>query len=149
MKKGVVIGIDPDVDKNGIAIYQRESKTLELYALSFFQLFDLLVSKKELIKEVIVEASWLIKKANFHNESKGVRVSSNIGSRTGANHEVGRKIIEMCEYLKIPCQGIRPLKKRWKGREGKITHEEFFKLTGYSFSTNQEKRDAGLLVWGY
>ncbi|WP_392469335.1 hypothetical protein ACF3OC_12765 [Sphingobacterium cellulitidis] len=140
----MIIGIDPNVDNNGIAIYQRENKTLELYALSFFQLFDLLVSMKELIKEVIVEASWLIKKANFHNESKGVRVSSKIGSRTGANNEVERKIIEMCEYLKILCQGIRPLKKRWKGRDGKITHKEFFKLTEYISSTNQEKRDAGL-----
>ncbi|WP_313515611.1 hypothetical protein [Sphingobacterium sp.] len=149
MNKGLIIGIDPDVDNNGIAIYQRENKKLELYALSFFQLFDLLALKKELIKEVIVEASWLIKKSNFHNETKGVRVSSKIGSKTGANHEVGRKIIEMCEYLKIPCQGIKPLKKRWKGRDGKISHEEFFKLTGFSSSTNQEKRDAGLLVWGY
>lgn len=62
---------------------------------------------------MIVEAFWLSKNSNLHNELKGAKVSSKIGSRTGANHQVGRKIIEMREYQNIPCQGIKPLKKRW------------------------------------
>lgn len=149
MEKVLIIGIDPDVDKNGVAIYNKKTRGLNLSALSFFSLFDLLRGEKDNIREVVVEASWLIKKSNFHCETKGVRVASSIGSRTGANHEVGRKIIEMCEYVGINVIGVRPLKKRWKGPDGKITHEEFKQITGYSKSTNQEKRDAGLLVWGY
>ncbi|GGH24738.1 hypothetical protein FAZ19_16215 [Sphingobacterium alkalisoli] len=149
MLRELIVGIDPDVDKNGVAVYQKSTKDLQLSALSFFQLFEYLKSNKENIREVIVEASWLINKSNFHCENKGARVASKIGSKTGSNHEVGRKIIEMCEYIGIKVIGVRPLKKRWKGPDGKITHEEFKQITGYSKSTNQEKRDAGLLVWGY
>ncbi|WP_343320245.1 hypothetical protein [Sphingobacterium multivorum] len=149
MEKALIIGIDPDVDKSGVAIYNKVTKGIELSVLSFFSLFDLLKLEKSKIREVVVEASWLIKKSNFHNETKGARVASRIGSKTGANHEVGRKIVEMCESLDIKCICVRPLKKRWKGRDGKITHEEFKMLTNISQRTNQEMRDAGLLVWGY
>ncbi|WP_313418805.1 hypothetical protein [Sphingobacterium multivorum] len=149
MEKALIIGIDPDVDRSGVAIYNRETKGIKLSALSFFSLFDLLKEEKLKIREVVVEASWLIKKSNFHCERKGASVASRIGSKTGANHEVGRKIVEMCKVLDIKCVCVRPLKKRWKGPKGKITHEEFKMITKISQRTNQEMRDAGLLVWGY
>src|SRR5690606_5123563 len=147
--KRVIIGVDPDVDKNGVAIYEKSTKDLQLLTLSFFQLLDYLSQNKDQIKEVVIEASWKHKKANFHENRRGVGVASQIGARTGANHEVGRKIVEMCSYLSIPSKEVLPLRKRWSGPNGKITHEEFRKLTGYIGSTNQEKRDAALLIWGY
>ncbi|WP_437918570.1 hypothetical protein [Sphingobacterium sp. LRF_L2] len=147
--KGLIIGIDPDVDKSGVAVYKKSSKDLQLFALPFFKLLDFLNDHKDDIREVVVEASWKIKKANFHENQRGVGVASQIGARTGANHEVGRKIVEMCAYLGVSCLEKLPLRKCWKGPDGKISHEEFQKLTGYSRRTNQEQRDAALLVWGY
>lgn len=100
------------------------------------------------IKEVVIEASWKHKKANFHNSHQGVGVASKIGSKTGANHEVGRKIVEMCAYVGVRCLEKLPLRKGWKGPGGKISSAEFAQLTGYKNRSNQEQRDAALLVWG-
>jgi len=148
-KKDLIIGIDPDVEKNGVACYKPTGKLLEVSNLTFFELFDFLNFSKENVKHVVIEGGWLIAKSNFHNERSGVRVAARIGNNTGSNHETGRKIVEMCEYLQIPHRIIKPLKKCWKGKDGKITHEEFVRLTGIiAKRSNQEQRDAALLVWG-
>ena len=140
-----IIGIDPDCKKSGVAIYK--DKKLELKTLSFFELYDFLIEYKYSVKKVIIEGGHLNKKSNFHVNNKGVGVAARIGSNTGANHETGKKIAEMCEYLKIDYKVIKPLRKVWK--KGKISHIEFNKLTGHNFKrTNQEERDASLLVWG-
>lgn len=147
--KYLIIGIDPDVDKNGVATYVSRTQHLEMVCLTFFELFEFLKSSKENIKHVVIEGGWLNSKSNFHNERSGVRIAAKIGSNTGANHEVGRKIVEMCEYLEIPHRVVKPLVKRWKGKDRKITHEELIKLTGITAKrSSQEMRDAALLVWG-
>lgn len=95
---------------------------------------------------VYIEAGWLNKKSNFRHV-KGAGMNANIGKKVGANHEIGKKLVEMCEYLGIPCTEVRPLRKIWKGPDGKITHEEFNKQAKTNFKrTNQEERDAGLIL---
>jgi hypothetical protein len=42
---------------------------------------------------------------------------------------------------------MKPLKKNWKGKDGKITHKELALFTGLTGRTNQEARDAGLIAW--
>jgi len=68
-------------------------------------------------------------------------LNSKIGERIGANHEVAKKICEMCEHLKIEFIQVRPTKTK--------TNSDYFKkITGYNKRTNQEQRDACLLIWG-
>ena len=56
-------------------------------------------------------------------------------------HEVAKKICEMCEHLKIEFIQVRPTKTK--------TNSDYFKkITGYNKRTNQEQRDACLLIWG-
>lgn len=147
----IIIAIDPDTDKNGIAYFTIREKGIKLLNLKFFELFDFLKEHNENIHSVIVEASWLIKKANWHDNSKGSKYGSRIGSNTGANHETGKKIVEMLEYLNIPIILKKPLKKVWKGKDGKITNQEFTYLLLQNSCkllkrTNQEQRDAFLLL---
>lgn len=145
--KNLVIGIDPDVDKSGVATINKKTMQFTLKTLRFFELLKYLEENKEFIKEVRVEASWLIKKTNWHANSQGTGVASRVGSSTGANHETGRKIIEMCEYLGIDYVQVKPLKKIWKGRDGKITHDEISRMIeGFPKKSNQEQRDALLLI---
>jgi hypothetical protein len=47
----------------------------------------------------------------------------------------------MCEHLKIEFIQVRPTKTKTKS-------DYFKKITGYSKRTNQEQRDACLLIWG-
>lgn len=147
-----IIAIDPDVSKSGIAFLEVETRKLELSNLTFFQIFDYLKACKNLIKSkddliVLIEAGWLNRKSNFHN-TDGLS-GEYISKQVGLNHEVGIKLIEMCEYLKIPSEPIKPLLKCWLGKNKKITHEEFQQITGIIGSTNQDERDAGLIAWYY
>jgi hypothetical protein len=140
MKK-ILIGIDPDVEKNGFAIYFLETKILELYKLDFFKIFEYLkTNKKNYHIKVIVDAGWL-NKSNFHVIGINKRVNGKIGEKVGANHQVGKLLIEMCNYLGVEVFENKPTK-------SKLNHETFVKITGYAGRTCQEKRDAGMLVYG-
>jgi uncharacterized membrane protein len=139
------IAIDPDVDKSGIAIL--ENNMLTLKSLLFFELFDFLKTiEKE--TQIVIEASWL-KSYNWTTNAKK-SISNNIANRVGANHEAGKKIVEMCYYLGLCPILTFPLKKVWS--KGKISNTELLillkttKIQHTITKTNQEERDAALLV---
>ena len=156
MKKyDVVIGIDPDVDKSGVAFLMVENRIIELENLTFADLLDYLREIRDVLTKegrffvVVVEAGWL-NKAHWHVGKGGSAArAAAIGNHTGRNHEVGRKIVEMCRHYGIEVVEQPPLRKMWKGRDGKITHEELEHFTGIMGKTNQEARDAALLAWEY
>lgn len=143
--KTIWIGIDPDVEKSGVSVWK--DGVLELYNLKFFELYSKLhfwivganVMNRPI--KVRIEAGWLNKKTNWHDEKKGIRVASKIGSYVGANHEVGRKIAEMCEYFKVDYELCVP-------KSSKVDAATFKKITKYEGRTNPEQRDAGILVYG-
>lgn len=136
----MIIGIDPDTFKNGIAIVDK--KEIILKNLLFFDLFAFLEKNKPQIKEVIVEAGWLNLKSNFHYFGSISGINSKIGLKVGANHEVGRKILEMLEFLNINYRIEKPKSK-------KLNSKEFRKLTGYKGRTNQDVRDAFMLIYNF
>lgn len=150
-----VIGIDGDVDKSGVAFLHVPTRKLEATSLSFPDLLDYLQTaktKSELSGEsviVVVEASWLISHHWHSKKGDNQRVTAKKGNSAGRNHEVGRKIVEMCEHYGLEVIEQRPLRKCWKGRGGKITQEEIEYFTGLSGRTNQEMRDAVLLAWNH
>lgn len=150
-----IIGVDPDVEKSGVAFLNRKSKTLEVVSLSFPELLDYLQHVKNKSDEnkesvvVVVEASWLISHHWHSKKGDNQRVTARKGNSAGRNHEVGRKIVEMCEHYGLEVIEQRPLRKCWKGRDGKITHEELEYFTGLGGRTNQEMRDAVLLAWNH
>jgi hypothetical protein len=151
----VIIAIDPDCEKSGVAMLYA-NKQFELQSLEFPKLIDFIQLKKNFFDFaplnliVIVEAGWL-NQSNWHvNRGQSNRVAASIGNKTGRNHEAGRKIIECLRYLDIDVREVRPLKKCWKGREGKITHEELsYFVPGLPSRTSQDVRDALLLAWNY
>ena len=71
VKVDYVIGIDPDVEKNGVAFLDCSTKRLEVTSLTFPDLLDFLRSSKrqaEVLQKnlrVIIEAGWL-NKAHWH-----------------------------------------------------------------------------------
>lgn len=138
----VYIGIDPDIDKSGVAVWNSELKTLNLDCLDFFQLtnFILLNNLDNEKLTVIIEAGHLISKSNWHNEKQGVRLASKIGKNVGENHAVGKLIELFCKKNKINYKLVKP--------KGKVNKELFKKITGYDKRINQELRDAGMLVFG-
>lgn len=148
-----IIAIDPDVTRSGVAFLKPSTKGIEVYNLSFPELIEYIQQtknehlEKNLSLIVVVEASWLIQ-GNWHLSSweRKQRAASK-GYDVGRNHETGRKIVEMCKYNGVEVLEHYPLRKCWKGKDGKITHEELASFTGIRQKTNQDVRDAVLLAW--
>ena len=139
-KEKTLIGIDPDIHKSGVALLL--GSQLELNNLSFFELFDYLQEKKASENlSVYVECGFL-NGGNRHLKFGGsLALNSKIGERIGSNHETAKKIIEMCEYLKITHFKVKPT-------QSKINSKTFQSMTGSNIRTNQECRDAFMLVFG-
>lgn len=149
-QKRIFIGIDPDIDKSGVAVWDRISETLELSVLKFFDLHKFLSSIEDKgIVMIVVEAGWLNRKNNFRQgyvkDGKFVRFNKfqgeSIANKVGRNAETGRKIVEMCESLGLEYKLFKPTQK-------KVTPDMFQRLTGKSVK-NQEMIDAAIMVIGY
>lgn len=165
---GYVIGIDPDIDRCGLSIISKARRELEVYYTNFPETLEKVkeVYRKweEQYKEnapnsfmVYVEAGWM-NKGNWHvTESPNGHFSPSawaaaVGKSDGECSAVSKKLIECFEYYNIPVTPIKPLRKCWKGKDRKITHEELLKeLEIYKVQhklgkrSNQECRDAVLL----
>lgn len=146
------IGIDPDCEKSGVGIVYRDTRQVLTYKYSFWQLLGFLRAAKATEQNfvVVIEGGWL-NKSNWHASyatRKGVAVAAEIGRRTGMNHQTGILIAEMCESMGIDCMVAKPLRKCWRGRDGKITQAELAKITGQKLPRmSQDQRDAVLLAW--
>ena len=147
------IGIDPDVEKNGVAIVEKETKRLECAALTFADTLGYLqwVAKRAAESgasvKVYVEAGWL-NRTNWHIakwDNRGQVVAKGVSQ--GRNEQVSRLLGEMCEAYGLSWQFLKPFKKCWQGRDRKITHDELSQFTGITGRTNQEMRDAALIAW--
>ena len=151
-KPDVIVAIDPDVDGSGVAqMYKRDLVTERM---TLPRLADFLrtygSSGTDIL--VVVEASYLIS-ANWHlQKGDSTAKAAAKGKNVGRNHEIGRQIVEFCRHYQIPYEEKIPLKKIWKGKDGKITREELVSLCEgsgihYHFASNdQEQRDAALLA---
>lgn len=151
-KPEIVIGIDPDVNKSGLACLDVTTKSVGVISNSFPQLLEYLqnIAGNHTLSErvvVVVEASWLIS-TNWHTKREdSVRTAARKGKDAGRCHEVGRKIVECARYYGLEVVEKLPLKKIWKGKDGKITDEEIKAFIRIEGRTNQEERDAALLAW--
>lgn len=157
-KADVVVGIDPDIDNSGLCIISPKEKSVSISSVSINELMYILKGMEVSMKEkgekirIFVEAGWK-NESNWHiNPSFSKKVCVEIGRRTGLNHASAKIIAEIArDYFQLDVVEIKPLKKCWKGKEGKITHEELNQqLKMYGFEplkrTNQDQRDSCLIA---
>jgi hypothetical protein len=154
-KADIIIGIDPDVSKSGVVVISRDGKVEACGTLTFPQLLEYLLIEKDRSRAenlsivVVVEASWKIS-TNWHTgRGDSIRTAARKGKDAGRCHEVGRKIVECAQFYGLEVVEKLPLKKIWKGKDGKITHEEISAFMAIGKRSNQEERDAALLAWDY
>lgn len=157
MKQRIIIGIDPDVDANGVGVVSLATNppTVSKQSMKLPQLVDWLRMMRgisEIPLTVIVEAGWLCQ-SNWHLGARDSRaVAAAKGRQTGRNHQVGMDICAFLSHLGIEHIKRQPLTKSWKGKDRKITHDEINRvvsnITGAPLcgKTNQEERDALLLA---
>ena len=153
-----IIGIDPDCDRSGVAVIDAAARELPVHTMTFPELVQYLTCVAADSIEggsilVVVEASWKTE-TNWHGRrGDRYRVAAKKGYDVGRNHETGRKISEMAKAYGLEVEEKAPLRKCWKGRDGKITHWELVFLLagsgvrhGLGGRSNQEERDAALLA---
>lgn len=147
-----MIAIDPDCEKSGVGVVYRDTHQVMTYKYSFWQVqgFIRMTRAAKQDFEVVIEGGWL-NKSNWHATArKGAQVAAEIGRRTGMNHQTGILLAEMCEAMGVPYTVVKPLRKCWRGRDGKITQAELVKVTGQTLPRmSQDQRDAVLLGWVY
>ena len=137
MPYDLIIGIDPDVDKSGFAIYSHEQKELKLaqFDLSdiFFELSTITMLHTALIR---LEAGHKIKKTW---QRRTVGVAKDIGR----NNEIGSQIEKYLVKNNIPHELVPPF------GGSQVNHDLFCKITGWDVKkrTNPETRVAGLLAF--
>lgn len=143
-----IIGIDPP---KGLAVWDKMSKSFCMVStLDFWGIIEVLNKFNSISKncniniKVYCEAPHLNKplffRKNLDNEKKRNRAAQNVGM----NKMTSKLIIEYCNINNIEIIECRPTKKSLT----KLTHDEFFKLTGYTKRTSEHGRDAAMLVWG-
>lgn len=136
----LIIGIDPDLEKSGVAILKDGS--LRLDNMRFYDLTQYFEVNKDQIEKVIIEAGWLNKKSNVHgrygqSKSAGERIAKNVGE----NHATGKLLVEIAKSLNLNVVAVRPTRT-------KKNSEEFNRITGWVGRSNQEQRDAAMLIFG-
>ena len=137
----LIIGIDPDVQKSGFAIWNTESKQFEeVLDVRLWELFGWLerlnTAKERSPIKVYMEAGYIVKR---HWQKKGHGVAKSVGENQG----ICKAIEAFLNHLNIPYELLPP------AGYSNYTHEAFCKITGWdkSIRTNSEKRAAAMMVY--
>ncbi len=144
-----VIAIDPDVEKSGVVLLRREDKSIQVMSLTFWEIITHIVMWDHDGKDffVVVEGGWL-NHGNWHlPRNASPAKAAAMGRNVGMNHQTGILLTQVLEGCRIPYEVVKPLRKCWRGKDGKITAKELAYFTGYTKRTNQDERDAILLAW--
>ena len=150
----VIIAVDPDIDRNGVAVLSRKTKRVNVFSLRFAETIERLQKLHDAANErnerivILIEGGWL-NPSNWHfryTDSKAKCAA--MGRHVGMNHECGILLTEMCGHYNLPYRIIKPLEKRWQGRDGKITQDEITQfIPDLPKRMNQDERDATLIAW--
>jgi len=129
----MIIGIDPDVDRSGIAAIDPGETILS--TLSLWSIFELLEETSN--RFVIIEAGWKNKKGLAFGGGRMRAI------RTGMNHAIGRQIEAYCKAHDIEHELFVPSK-----RTPVWDHETLIRLTGLNVKqSNPETRAAVRAVY--
>lgn len=146
----IYIGIDPDIERNGVAVVDSVSRSVQLYSMAFAELTEWLQQFVGSMEKtvIVIEASWLVSHNWHFRMTDNRRKVASLGHAVGRNHQTGILLQECAERMGLDVRLRKPLRKCWQGKDGKITHKELMAVTGITCSrSNQEERDAALLAW--
>lgn len=142
-----IIGIDPDTEASGIALWCIERNEYLAYTRTrFFDIYDYFdqLLSRGIRFEVAIEAGWRNPSIMHHvSPLASLNKAASIGANVGANHETGRKLVEMCEWFGIKHWLLTPTSSKW-------TPTMLKHLTGITLAKSQQDIiDAMRLVYHF
>lgn len=137
------IGIDPDVNKSGFAVWSKpKQKFLKIVALEFWQMIDEICQLDKENTTFILDSTFQSKKSNWHSQ-KSVGVAGMIGRKVGKNNQVAELLIQYFDRNGYQYKIVNPAGKAFTNSD-----KNFKFLTGYKARTNKDMREAAILVYG-
>ncbi len=137
-----IIGIDPDLDKNGVAI-THDGKIIALEALMFPVLLELAEQYKAtstfILEDVEFDKPTYIRPGT--NAAMMRKISQNVGQVKGT----ARQLFNCLEYMGCKVKKVKPLAGSVK-RKAKKDAKYFNQVFGWTGPTNEDKRDAAMLA---
>jgi hypothetical protein len=136
-----IIGIDPDLHKSGIAIYDRsEIKLIMCMTFSIWQLFDFLMDFENENKDnILIRLEYSNSTNTWHLGGRGSSLN------VGKNQAVAIIIKEFLEFHQILYELIPP-----SGYSRFFNDKNLFKkTTKWIKSTNKDARAAAAMIWNY
>lgn len=156
-----IIGIDPDIEKNGVAIIH--NGMVELFTFNFVTLTHTFFKNLQNTKvnnpgyqmKIFVEAGYL-NRIFFQPVNATPLVIGKINRNIGENHATAKHIIECAKFFNLDPIPVLPVRStNYKSRGKKITHPQFVTMLERNNIycnqeiTNQETRDAALIAVTY
>lgn len=171
MEIKIHIGIDPDLIKSGVAVWDSELKQFDfIKRMAFWEVIEE-IECWNIPVEVVIEAGWLNKPKNFHDKKlivsasnaagklkltgaaresfiynylkkAGERVSANVGE----NHAVGKLLEQYCQDNKIRYRLVQPTTSKDYRKAIVNNHFKHLTTSAKDLITNEEEIDAAFLV---
>lgn len=146
------IGIDPDLHKSGIAVWNASHAKWDLHkAIPNEDIIDTLSDIAPASKsKIYLEAGWVNKKSNFRGGN--YRTAQAKARNVGENHAAGKMLVKMLEKAGYQVFLVRPLSKGngiLKSKQGSWTQHGrkwIQERSGISEKMNDDVRDAVYLV---
>lgn len=154
------VGIDPDLEESGFAIWDRLKKRIvHAGKYEFSALIDAINSLDPASHDIALDAGWLNPKANYHTVEIPLRlrgesvpqsvrnkymagVREEIANRVGQNAGVGLCIQNYLTAHGFSVRPIKPVTAKWDRKMIKLQ-------TGYDKPANEDVRDAIRLAYLY
>lgn len=135
------IGIDPDLVKSGVGVAM-DGELVTLDAMPFFELIRFIDEHKHQARFVLedVEHDRAVYARPGMSRNQMLKIAQNVGQVKA----IGRQLRQYLEGADADFVMIKPLQGYLK--KAKKDAALFNKLTGWTGSSNEDKRDAGMLA---
>lgn len=140
----ITIGIDPDAEKHGVAVYHGQDLTM-LYNMTLIQIMKLLEEDIVRMADSIVFAIENVAANNFiygRNECRSPKKMAEKGRCLGRVQQAQIELMRMLDELGVEYKLYKPQRGNWANNEN-----QFKQVTGWHGRSNQDVRAAAF--FGY
>lgn len=146
----IQIGIDPDIEKPGVAIIE-DGKYAAVTSMTMPELFDLIASHRGNANVVFHVEDVNTDSATYYRHRPGAiskqNVQNKISQHVGMCKAAAKTICHVIEHYDCRLIMVKP-----KSRAHKTAKHEadyFKRITGWQGRTNQDSRDAAMLIFQF
>jgi len=132
----IVIGIDPDNKKSGLAVY-RAGKLVELHNLTYKEFCTQVIDRRFGEAVFVVEDSEQNKFMYARNRGGPDQVATKIAQDVGRVKRLGTCMADLLEVLGYKVHRVKPCKKNFAKDKARFEY-----LTGWEGRSNPETRSA-------